>query len=120
MAEHNEIGKQGEEVAVNYLLKNGYEIIERNYQARKAEIDIIARKGDWLIVVEVKTRSSIDFGNPEDFVDKKKIKTPNDFVPLIKRYYPTEKFLKKNQRKLMQSILDDMTNNKAFRLGVIE
>ena len=74
MAEHNEIGKQGEEVAVDYLLKNGYEIIERNYQARKAEIDIIARKGDWLIVIEVKTRTSVDFGNPEDFVDKKKIK----------------------------------------------
>ena len=40
----------------------------------KAEIDIIARKGDWLVVVEVKTRTSVDFGNPEDFVDKKKIK----------------------------------------------
>lgn len=74
MAEHNEIGKQGEEVAVDYLLKNGYEVLETNYQARKAEIDIIARKGDWLIVVEVKTRTSVDYGNPEDFVDKKKIK----------------------------------------------
>lgn len=74
MAEHNEIGKQGESVAVEYLLENGYEILERNYQAQKAEIDIIARKGDWLVVVEVKTRTSVDFGNPEDFVDKKKIK----------------------------------------------
>ena len=74
MAEHNEIGKQGEDVAVDYLLQNGYEIVERNYQSQKAEIDIIARKEDWLIVVEVKTRTSIDFGNPEDFVDKRKIK----------------------------------------------
>ena len=74
MAEHNETGKQGEAVAVEYLISKGYEIIQINYQARKAEIDIIARKDDWLIVVEVKTRSSADFGNPEDFVDKKKIK----------------------------------------------
>ena len=50
------------------------------------------------------------------FVDKKKIKTPNDFVPLIKRYYPTEKFLKKNQRKLMQSILDSYGINSKFTL----
>ena len=74
MAEHNETGKQGEVVAVEYLISKGYEIVQTNYQARKAEIDIIARKDDWLIVVEVKTRSSADYGNPEDFVDKKKIK----------------------------------------------
>lgn len=74
MAEHNELGKQGEQIAVDYLLEKGYEIIQRNYQARKAEIDIIAQKDNWLIVVEVKTRTSIDFGNPEDFVNKKKIK----------------------------------------------
>ena len=75
MAEHNELGKQGEQVAVDYLLEKGYEILERNYQARKAEIDIIAKKDNWLIVVEVKTRTSIDFGNPEDFVNKNKIKS---------------------------------------------
>ncbi|AMA50582.1 MULTISPECIES: YraN family protein [Flavobacterium] len=74
MAEHNEIGKQGEKAAVEYLLQNNYEILEQNYQARKAEIDIIARKDNWLIVIEVKTRTSVDYGNPEDFVNKKKIK----------------------------------------------
>lgn len=74
MAEHNDLGKIGEELAVSYLLEKGYEILETNYTARKAEIDIIARKEDWLIVVEVKTRSTIDFGSPEDFVNKKKIK----------------------------------------------
>ena len=74
MAEHNELGKEGETIAVDYLQKNGYEILEQNFVFEKAEIDIIARKGDWLIVVEVKTRTSTDYGNPEDFVDKKKIK----------------------------------------------
>lgn len=74
MAEHNDLGKIGEELAVSYLRKNGYQILETNFIVHKAEIDIIARKNDWLIVVEVKTRSSIDFGSPEDFVNKKKIK----------------------------------------------
>lgn len=74
MADHNDLGKQGEKLAIEYLQKNGYEILEQNFVFQKAEIDIIARKGDWLIVVEVKTRTSTDYGNPEDFVDKKKIK----------------------------------------------
>ena len=74
MADHNDLGKQGEAAAVAYLRENGYEILEQNFVFQKAEIDVIARKKDWLIVVEVKTRSSIDFGSPEDFVNKKKIK----------------------------------------------
>jgi len=52
----------------------------------------------------------------EFFVEKKKIKTPNDFITLIKLYYPTEKFLKKNQRKLTQSILDSYGINSKFTL----
>lgn len=74
MAEHNDLGKIGEAKAVDYLQQNGYTILEQNYVFQKAEIDIIALKNDWLIVVEVKTRTSTDYGNPEDFVSKKKIK----------------------------------------------
>lgn len=74
MAEHNKLGKKGENAAVSFLLKNGYDILERNYRFRKAEIDIIAKKGDILIAIEVKTRSTSDFGNPQDFVKPKKIK----------------------------------------------
>ena len=73
MAEHNELGKQGEEQAVDFLQKNGYEILETNWIFQKAEIDIIARKEDTLAIIEVKTRSSIDFGLPQDFVKPKKI-----------------------------------------------
>lgn len=84
MAEHNELGKLGEELAVEYLQKNGYSIIETNWTYQKAEIDIIAQKDDLLAVVEVKTRSSIDFGLPQDFVKPKKIqlliKAVNAFV----------------------------------------
>ncbi len=74
MAEHNELGKLGEELAVDFLQKAGYEIIETNFVFQKAEIDIIAQKDNILAVVEVKTRTSVDFGSPQDFVKPTKIK----------------------------------------------
>ena len=74
MAQHNELGRLGEEIAVGFLQKNGYEILETNWTFEKAEVDIIAQKGDVLAVVEVKTRSSIDFGLPQEFVKPNKIK----------------------------------------------
>lgn len=86
MAEHNELGKLGEDLAADFLIKNGYEILERNWTFQKAEIDIIAQKDQILAIVEVKTRSSIDFGLPQDFVKPKKIqllvKAVNQYVNL--------------------------------------
>ena len=73
MAEHNELGKLGEELAAEYLQKNGYAILETNWVFQKAEIDILAQRNNTLAVVEVKTRSSIEFGLPQDFVKPKKI-----------------------------------------------
>jgi putative endonuclease len=84
MAQHNELGKRGEELAVAFLEENGYEILETNWVFQKAEIDIIAQKENVLAVVEVKTRSSIEFGLPQDFVKPKKIqllvKALNEYV----------------------------------------
>ena len=74
MAEHYELGNKGEQLAVNYLINKGYKIVERNWRFQKAEIDIIATKDKILISVEVKTRSTNDFGSPQDFVTPKKIK----------------------------------------------
>lgn len=74
MASHNELGKKGEQLAVNFLVENGYDIVERNYRFNKAEVDIIAQKEDVLAIIEVKTRSTADFGNPQDFVKPKQIK----------------------------------------------
>ncbi|WP_343588665.1 YraN family protein [Flavobacterium sp.] len=73
MAEHNDLGKLGEDLAAAYLEENGYSILERNFVIQKAEIDIIAQKDNVLAIVEVKTRSSLDFGSPQDFVKQKKI-----------------------------------------------
>ena len=84
MAEHNDLGKFGEELAVAFLEENGYEILEVNWFFDKAEIDIIAQKGTVLAVVEVKTRSSLEFGLPQEFVKPKKIqllvKAINEYV----------------------------------------
>jgi len=74
MAEHNELGKEGEKMAINYLLKNEYRIVAKNYRFLKAEVDIIAQKENTLIAVEVKTRSTDYFGDPQDFINQKKIK----------------------------------------------
>lgn len=74
MAQHNELGKKGERLAVDFLVKKGYVIRDKNWRFQKAEVDIIAQKKDILAVVEVKTRSTIEFGNPQDFVNPKKIK----------------------------------------------
>lgn len=84
MAEHNELGKFGEELAVAFLQKEGYTILETNWTFQKAEIDIIAQKDSVLAIVEVKTRSSIEFGLPQDFVKPKKIqllvKAVNEYI----------------------------------------
>ncbi len=74
MAYHNELGKLGEQLAVDYLSRNGFTILERNFIYDKAELDIIAQKDKKVIVVEVKTRNSAFFGDPQDFVTKAKIK----------------------------------------------
>ena len=93
MADHNELGKEGEQMAVDLLLQKGYKIIDRNWRFQKAEIDIIAQKeSDTLVIVEVKTRSNSFIGSPEQFVTPKKIKllvkAANEFV--ISRNYDVE------------------------------
>ena len=74
MADHNELGIKGEKLAIDFLIKNDYRILEKNYRYLKAEVDVIAQKGNVLAIVEVKTRSTDYFGNPQDFVNPKKIK----------------------------------------------
>ena len=74
MGRHNEFGKEGEQIAVDFLLKKGYIISYRNYRYLKAEIDIIARKGDTLAIVEVRSRRSDYLENIAETVTAKKIK----------------------------------------------
>ena len=82
MAEHNEVGKIGENLAREYLVKEGYKIIEQNYKTKYAEIDLIAEKSaggkflgfgpKTLVFVEVRTKVGENFGTPEDTLNYKK------------------------------------------------
>jgi putative endonuclease len=72
LADHNEIGIKGEKLAASYLLKKGYRIINSNWRHRHKEVDIIARDGDELVIIEVKLRSTDYFGDPSEAVTRKK------------------------------------------------
>ena len=65
-------GKAGEDIAANYLEREGLKILERNYRFERGEIDIIAEEGDELVFVEVKARRSTTFGTPEEAVTEEK------------------------------------------------
>ncbi len=74
MADHNEFGKIAEDLAVDFLVKNQYKILVRNYRYLKAEVDIIAEFENQIVVVEVKARATDAFLEPQEAVNKKKIK----------------------------------------------
>ena len=113
MAQHNELGKKGEELAVEYLEKNGYIIVEKNYRFLKAEVDIIAKKENVLIAIEVKTRSSNYFGNPQDFVNPKKIK----LLVLAMDNYVTKRNL---DMEIRFDIIVVLKSSSAFKIEHIE
>lgn len=84
MADHNELGKLGEQMAVDFLIKKGYKILDRNFHFKKLEIDIVAEFKGKIIVVEVKTRQSDYLTDPRELLSKSKqkgiVKTANYFI----------------------------------------
>lgn len=72
MAKHNKTGKEGELLAKQYLVQKGYLILHTNWRHSHCEVDIIARLGNLLVFVEVKTRSTNFFGYPEEAVTRRK------------------------------------------------
>lgn len=74
MAQHNLLGKSGEELACEFLISRGYIVRDINWTSGKYELDIVAYKDKVLVVVEVKTRGSSDFAYPEEAVTEKKIR----------------------------------------------
>jgi len=69
---NTEIGRKGEDLASEFLRSQGYEILERNWRYKKAEIDLIAKDSQALVFVEVKSRTNTSHGQPEEFVDSNK------------------------------------------------
>jgi len=90
MASHNELGKDGEELATNWLKEKGYSILHRNWRHSYYELDIVALKNKMLHFIEVKTLNNSPFGHPEDSVTKKKFKNhqraANEFLFLNPGY----------------------------------
>lgn len=84
MADHNELGILGEQLAVDFLIKKGYKILDRNFRFKKLEIDIICEFKDTLIVVEVKTRNSDYLTDPLELVSRSKqkgiVKTADQYI----------------------------------------
>jgi len=87
-----ESGKEGEKLAVDYLVSNGYEILEKNFRTPFGEIDIIARDKDFIVIIEVKRRMSDRFGEPQlavNFNKQEKLKKlALYYIHKLKKEYP--------------------------------
>lgn len=77
------IGKYGEDVAERYLKQKGYNIIDRNFACKQGELDIIAENHEYLVFVEVKTRSNYNFGKPIEAVGENK----QEHMYKVAKYY---------------------------------
>ncbi|AZB34683.1 YraN family protein [Chryseobacterium bernardetii] len=107
MADHNDFGKIAEDIAADFLQKNGYKILTRNFRFQKAEIDIITEKDDLIIIIEVKARSTDAFMLPQEAVTKTKIRS----IVLAANHY-LEEYNKQNEVRFdIISILPDENKN---------
>jgi len=113
MGKHNEFGKEGEEIAVNFLLEKGYRILYRNFRYLKAEVDIIAEKEDMVVMVEVRARSNDKIINIADTITPKKIK----LLVSAADHYMVEMQLDKEVRFDIIAILK---NKKIFKIDHLE
>lgn len=86
------LGKLGENIAIDYLKDANYCILEKNFKCRFGEVDIIAKKNNILIFIEVKTRTSLNYGHPSEAIDNFKIKKLRN----IADFYTIEKNLEQN------------------------
>ena len=113
MAAHNDFGKKAEQLACDFLSNKGYRIIERNYRYQRAEIDIIARKGDVLSIIEVKARTNIIYGKPENFITQKKIQ----LIGKAANHYVIDKEMDVEVRF---DIISIVSNSKGYSIDFIE
>ena len=96
-------GKKGESIGAQYLKKKGYLILEMNYRVRRGEIDIIAKKGDYVVFVEVKLRKNISHGMPKEAVDSRK---QRQIISVAQEYIVKKKLFNKDFRFDVIEIID--------------
>jgi putative endonuclease len=90
MSTVHSLGERGESLATDFLLRNGYRVVMRNYRSFGGEIDIIARQKDEFIFVEVKTRTSTRYGFPEESVTPLKLRCMTRAIQSFLRRFPVE------------------------------
>lgn len=113
MGKHNEFGKEGEQIAVDFLIKKGYKIKYRNYRYLKAEIDVIAQKDHILAIVEVRARSNDQIIPIAETITAKKIK----LLVMATDHYVTEQNIDVEVRFDVITILK---NSKIFKIEHLE
>lgn len=89
-------GNKGEDLAVEYLLKNGYVVLHRNWRFKYWEVDIIASKGKFLHFFEIKTRTSHAYGKPEESISTKKMNNLKNAAEEYQYLYPQWQYLQFN------------------------
>lgn len=104
MGTHNQTGKIGENIACEYLIEKGYEIVEKNWTFSHKEIDIIAKKDKKIIFVEVKTRSHLAFELPKEAVTKKKQK---NLVYAADNYLQLHNILEESRFDIISVLAED-------------
>ena len=111
-----EVGALGERIAADYLQKAGYRVRERNFRLREGEIDIIAEKDDFLVFVEVRTRTSSSFGTAEESVTPHKIER---LIALAQSYIQSHQDLPSSWR--IDVVVVELTpGGKVSRIELIE
>ncbi len=108
--ERKELGALGEKLAKDHLKKNGYKLIETNYRCHSGEIDIVARQKDCLVFVEVRTRSTLQYGTPEESL------SPTKQKHMIKSAY----YYLQNHEKLPENWRIDLVAVELDALGKIK
>ena len=111
MAAHNELGAWGEQLAVDYLLRKGYTIMERDWKSGHRDIDIIAKNGDVVVFVEVKTRRNRVFGEPEEAIDFHKLQNLQQAI----NHYVKYKHIRQPIRFDIVSIVGTIGNTPDIR-----
>jgi putative endonuclease len=111
ISRHTQFGQEGESIAVGYLKKSGYKILEQNYRNKLGEIDIVAKDRDTLVFVEVKTRSSDQYGHPKWAVTPRKQRK----ISMVALYY-----LKENRQSHRKARFDVVTILDRQKKPVVE
>lgn len=114
MSKNKDTGKQGEEIAITHLKQNDFSIVEKNWRWKRKEADIIAIKNDTIHLIEVKTRSHLACGYPEESITQTKI---NHLKELAEAYWQQNPNFKAIQIDVVAIILK---NGKLFELKVFE